>query len=570
MREQGRAALGKISDSRGTPLVSICHPLADGRMVYAVYSMDSLWKRIKNRKVGRTGRMIMVDENGRPLPGISDDFPEPGWEGPGPLDEKGWLDNIQTKAGAMVGAFTYAPSFGLWTLSLQNREEAFARSERLGLQVAGFILTLSLLVSVGAFWLTNKLTSPLKLIIAGAQRASRNEFSVPVPELGWGELSVLSRNFNKMMGTLRAYQELQVDRVIEEKAKMDAVVRSIPEGVILAGFDGYILYVNASARLMLGMRGDCAAISQSNAHLHEAIKSSGLREMVLRLIKRQKRSDSGDIQIQGDDGLSRGTFSCSAAVISAKDRDIGILLVLRDVTAERNLAQMKDDFFHSLVHDLRSPISSIDGFIEIMQNRPALGEKEKKYLDYIQTSSKLLRELVTNILDMAKLESGTMEIKRAPAEAAAMLDSLRNIYAIQAERKKAGISFALGAPPHALVCDRRLIERVLMNLLGNALKFTPAGGQIALNIGAAVDAPQMEFSISDTGPGIPADQLKGVFEKFRQLEGGMQRGGYGLGLAICKRLVELHNGKIWVESELGKGSKFIFRIPLQQLNPPAS
>lgn len=563
VREQGKASVGRVTQSHGTPLVSIAHPLADGRSVYAVYSLKTLWKRIKNRKVGKTGRIFLIDEAGHPLPGISDDFPEVHWPGPGPLpDEAGWLDNIRTAAGTMVGSYAYAPSFGFWTMSLQNREEAFARSETFPLQVAGFILSLSVLVGIGAFWLTSRMTAPLKQIIAGAQRAGRSEFTVPVPELGWGELSLLSQNFNQMMGTLRSYQELQVDRIMEEKAKVESLVRNIPEGILLADFDGHILYLNASARLILGMKGDFNALSQ-NIQLHEAIRTTALRDLLMRLTRRQKRTDAGEIEIAAEDGISRGLFSCGATVVSGKTRDIGILLVMRDVTAERNLEQMKEDFFHSLVHDLRSPISSIDGFVEIMQNRPSLGEKEKKYLDYIRTSSKLLRELVTNILDMAKLESGTMDIKAAAVDVQAIMDSVRDVYSIQAERKKVGLSFTVGPAPHTVVCDRGLIERVVMNLMGNALKFTPSGGLVKLNIGAAADAPQMEFSIADTGPGIPADQLKAVFEKFKQLEGGVQRGGYGLGLAICQKVVGLHKGEIWVESELGKGSKFIFRIPLQ-------
>ncbi|MBI4374996.1 MAG: hypothetical protein HY549_00960 [Elusimicrobia bacterium] len=564
VRKSGEASFGPILEREGMPLISIAHPLDDGRMLFIQYSLRNLWRRIKQQKVGRQGRLLLVDAQGRALPGLPEGFPEPDWQGLGSMDRpSGWMDHLRTRNGVMVGAFQHAPSLGIWTLSLQARSEAFARSDRFPVHVATFLFALSVLVIGGAYWLSQRLTFPLTQMIVGAQRASRSDFNQPVPELGWGELNLLSKSFNQMMGTLKAYQELQVDRIMEEKAKVEALVRNIPDGIILAGFDGHILYINVAARLILGVAGDYTT-TPKDRQLHDMVREPALRDMIIRLLRKQKRSDLVELEIKGADGLSRGLFHCAAVAVGGAKGDIGILIVMRDVTTERKLDQMKEDFFHSIVHDLRSPISSIDGFVELMQKRAdGFGDKERKYLDYIQTSSKLLRDLVNNILEMAKLESGTMKLEPALAQAPEILESIRKIYAIQGESKKVSILFNLGQRPHGLVCDRPLIERVIMNLMGNALKYTPSGGQITLEIGA-VEAGQMEFSVTDTGPGIPKNQLDAVFEKFRQLDDGVSRkGGYGLGLAICKKVVELHGGKIWVESEQGKGSRFVFRIPHQ-------
>ena len=260
-------------------------------------------------------------------------------------------------------------------------------------------------------------------------------------------------------------------------------------------------------------------------------------------------------------------------------REIGIVVTLRDVTAERDLVQLREDFYHGIVHDLRSPLSSIDGFTEIMRARwgKLSPEQENTYVGYVRQSAQRMRQLVSDILDTAKIESGTMELKLEPVPVADFVTRTQGVYALQTDTIGVAMSFELGsAAPQPLRCDRNLVERVLLNLLGNALKFTPQGGKVALRVGAVVGGQEVEFAVQDTGPGIPKDKLEFVFEKFKQLEGRSKSAGYGLGLAICKKIVELHQGRIWCESEAGQGSRFIFRLPLQgpaaarTVTPPAA
>ncbi|MBI4425492.1 MAG: HAMP domain-containing histidine kinase, partial [Elusimicrobia bacterium] len=232
------------------------------------------------------------------------------------------------------------------------------------------------------------------------------------------------------------------------------------------------------------------------------------------------------------------------------------------VTAERRLDRMKDEFFHSIVHDLRGPLGTIDGFVQIMGMGADLGaDKVQKFMAHIRSSCERLRQLVTDILDTAKIESGTLKLNLEPVPASEILERMQALYQIQGESRGIEVRFERSPAVGALVCDRSYIERVVMNLFGNSLKFTPKGGRVSLGIREAGPS-EVEFCVSDTGPGIPEDKLGVIFEKFKQLDGPAARAGYGLGLSICKKIVELHGGRIWAESKLGQGSRFLFRLPV--------
>ncbi len=263
-------------------------------------------------------------------------------------------------------------------------------------------------------------------------------------------------------------------------------------------------------------------------------------------------------------GKSRGVYLCRGVTVTQGGKEVGILILLRDVTAERHLDRMKEEFFHSIVHDIRGPLGTIDGFVQIMKERKTLADKEKTYVGYIAGSCDRLRQLVNDILDSAKIESGTLKLNKKNFDMGAFFERMKTLYTLQAESKKITLVLEPGrnpAPP--LLADQNLVERVVMNLVGNAMKFTPRGGKISIQ--TVLGNGLVRFQVADTGRGIPKDKLQMVFQKFKQLESeASTRSGYGLGLSICQKIVELHGGRIWAESEEGKGSRFIFELPLGQ------
>jgi NtrC-family two-component system sensor histidine kinase KinB len=551
-RKTGLVSLGAVLFTGGRTLVPAAHPLSDGRSLYLLYSLDGLARRMQ-RITTDAGRLLFIDAEGRPVPGIGGAPPAADWRWPASAGEV-WLDDIAGDAGSWVAAAAPVPALGWRAVSLQLRREAYAEESAGAARAAAFFLSVFVLVAVGASMLSRRLARPVELLLAAAERVSSNDFSRPVPPLGWGEFERLRGTFNAMTEKVGRYQGMQVEKLLEEKAKIDALVKNIPEGVLLAGHDGHVLYINALAAGILGVRAaEKLEVSSIRA------RSPKMATLIDAARAGNKMGEFFHVEIEAKKGEKTLAYTCQALAVSREATQIGILVLMRDVTAERELDRMKEEFFHSLVHDLRGPLTVIDGVVGLIKNLPNAGEKEKRYAEFGTQASKRLACLISDILDIAKIESGTMKLNVTRVPAGALLESVRKLYQVPADGKRVAVT-AVPAPGLELSCDAPLLERVLMNLTGNALKFTPEGGSIELSVRAS--GADVEFAVKDTGPGIPADKLDAVFEKFKQLDRDTAtRSGYGLGLSICRKIVELHGGRIWVESPPGQGSRFAFSVP---------
>ena len=227
----------------------------------------------------------------------------------------------------------------------------------------------------------------------------------------------------------------------------------------------------------------------------------------------------------------------------------------------------KSEFLANMSHELRTPLNAISGFSQVLRKRMhgEINAKQEEYLDEILASSRDLLTLIDDILDLSKVEAGQVELEVAPFSLPAALERVLVVVGEQAARGELRMSLASDSGIDTVVGDERRIRQVVLNLLWNAIKFTPAGG--AVDVSATRRAGEVRVSVTDTGPGIAAEDQARIFEEFQQAAAGKeQREGTGLGLALSKRLVELHGGRIWVDSELGKGSSFMFTLP----DPPAS
>jgi PAS domain S-box-containing protein len=227
--------------------------------------------------------------------------------------------------------------------------------------------------------------------------------------------------------------------------------------------------------------------------------------------------------------------------------------------------QLKSEFLASMSHELRTPLHTIIGFAELLAEEleGPLNEKQRRFMNHIHTDSIHLLALINDILDISKIESGRLGLRRQTFDIANALEEILSSIRPQAAVKSIAIQTSL-ALPESIFADRLRIKQILFNLLSNALKFTPAGGRIRID--AAQRDGFIEVSVSDTGIGIAREQHEAVFDKFYQV-GSTTKGvreGTGLGLAITKALVEEHGGSIVLESEPGKGSRFTFTIPVER------
>jgi signal transduction histidine kinase len=222
----------------------------------------------------------------------------------------------------------------------------------------------------------------------------------------------------------------------------------------------------------------------------------------------------------------------------------------------------KSEFLANMSHELRTPLNAIIGFSQVLRERMFgdVTEKQGEYLDDILSSGHHLLSLINDVLDLSKVEAGQVELE---LEQFSLRDALeRGVVMVRERATSNGVRLSLELTPDVAIVrgDERRVRQIVFNLLSNAVKFTPTGGNVTVAT-ARVDG-EVHVSVTDTGPGIATDDQERIFEEFQQTQVGMrQREGTGLGLALSKRLVELHGGRIWVESKPGHGSRFVFTLP---------
>ena len=256
---------------------------------------------------------------------------------------------------------------------------------------------------------------------------------------------------------------------------------------------------------------------------------------------------------------NRDEIGALAADVNRMNDELGHLY--RELeTASRH----KSDFLATMSHELRTPLNAIIGFSEVLHEQMfgELNERQLAYVNDVLAAGRHLLSLINDVLDLAKIEAGRMELELSEVGLPELLRSAVSMHSERAERR--GIALALTTDPAeiGITADERRVRQIVFNLLSNAVKFTPTGGRV--DVSARLDDGQVEIAVRDTGPGIPAEHLQTIFEEFEQSTDGKQAEGTGLGLPLSRKLVELHGGLLWVESEPGRGSTFGFTLPISR------
>lgn len=367
----------------------------------------------------------------------------------------------------------------------------------------------------------------------------------------------------------------QIEKLGHEHA---LILRSVSEGIFGVDREGRGIFLNPPGARMLGCEPDSFA-GQPYQELVHHTRADGSRyadgksPVHLTIRDGRPRAAREDV-FWRTDGSS---FLADYRVTPITDRGEirGAVVVWRDITSEVEVLKAKEsaeradhaksEFLAIMSHELRTPMNGIMGMTDLLLDTP-LSETQREYADIVMKSSRSLLRILNDILDFSKIEAGKLDLECEPVDPAQLLESVRELFAVKAEEK--GIALAIHieeSVPGTFGGDAARIRQVLVNLVGNAVKFTDAGS-VSVRLRRAPgerQAPDMlEFEVSDTGIGIPADKLGRLFQSFSQLHPGINRkyGGTGLGLAICKRLVELMGGRIEARSEEGAGSLFRFTL----------
>jgi PAS domain S-box-containing protein len=424
----------------------------------------------------------------------------------------------------------------------------------------GAIALVSAGVSIGACLLAWRwFVAPLRELERGLDRWTRGDLSTPLDDSKMAGWRILSRQFSRAQTDLQASLEDAKTELTLERARLQTLVEKIPDALIMTNMRGEIVYLNPAAIKVLDGRPE--DFRSAGRALHVPLQPEKWRMTVQEILK--KHSSGSPVVRKGADDTVLTYNTVVTMFNDAASGDFGVLVMLRDVTAERRLDAMKEEFFQSAAHDLRAPLFAIQGYLRLIRKSLILDERQTAWFDAINQSCDKLTLLVKDALDFARIENGHLRLSPGLVDARALLRRAVSLFRPLADERGLTLEARVDADaPAAFEADERLIERLLHNLIGNALKFTPRGGRVTARLASRGD--QLELSVEDDGPGIPEGQRAAIFERFRQLETAGPKSGFGLGLSICAKIVKLHRGVIWVEPGDVVGSRFVARLPLSQ------
>lgn len=365
--------------------------------------------------------------------------------------------------------------------------------------------------------------------------------------------------------------------IAEDRDRLAAVLNATHDGVLLLDANGTVLLTNPRLEEFWGLRGYrlynrplSELLDDPSLHLGErlGLAQNELTDL-LRAIRAGLALSFSQVEFTSHLPRVRHFERTGAPVLDSLDRAIGWVIVLRDVTEERELQRVRDSLSNMIVHDLRGPLAAIQTGLMFVRDRtpadrmPALALQA---IDLALRACNRLLGLVNALLDIAKMESGELQLQRQPAALAAVARDVADEMAPLAREQGLTIACAVAESLPLVLLDTEKMVRVLNNLVDNALKFTPSGGTITIAADHNVDglAPnEIRVGVLDTGPGIPDEYRGRVFDRFVQVSGRKgNRSGSGLGLSFCKLTVEAHGGRIWVDNRPEGGSAFYFTLPL--------
>jgi two-component system, OmpR family, phosphate regulon sensor histidine kinase PhoR len=345
----------------------------------------------------------------------------------------------------------------------------------------------------------------------------------------------------------------QQQTTVDAQAQQQVLFNSMLEGLLLLDRNRKIYLANRNFKNLFGLKTELRGKT-----IMEALRLHELAELVERV---ETEGQVFDYELKLPE-LSGRWLRVNAAVISnsAGERE-GTILVFHDLTRLKQLERTREDFVANVSHELRTPLSLIKGYVETLldgaRNNPEVAER---FLKIIERNAERLDLLIQDLLTISALESGRMKLDLQPVELRSLVEKIFSDLHSRAENKD--VKLANELPELTATADVNRLEQVLANLVDNAIKYGRAQGKVVVG-GKKLDDGRLEIFVQDDGPGIPAEALDRVFERFYRVDKARSRdqGGTGLGLSIVKHIVQAHGGEVWVKSELGKGATFFFTLP---------
>jgi len=407
-------------------------------------------------------------------------------------------------------------------------------------------LSVTILAALLTALIVGRITRPLRNLTQAAwELASSNPSDQAIPPES-DEISQLTRVFNIMSTRLSG----EINDLEAERATLDAVMQKMTDGLLIVDAQGIVQLLNPAASKMFSISSS-TTVGKSMIevlHQHQPVEMW------------QRCRETGETQRIDFDIGNRLSVQGIATTLSPAVPG-STLLLFQDLTRQRRIESMRRDFISNVSHELRTPLAALKALTETLQagaleDPPAA----RRFLEQMETEVDSLSLMVSELLELSRIESGRVPLTLAASRPIDIINPAQERLRLQAER--GGLTLSVDCPEDLppVLADASRVQQVMVNLLHNAIKFTPPGGQVTVS--AAQHERAIRFTVGDTGIGISMDDLPRIFERFYKADRSRTTSGTGLGLAIARHLVEAHGGKIWVESEVGKGSMFHFTIPL--------
>jgi len=416
-------------------------------------------------------------------------------------------------------------------------------------------LAILLIGFVTAHSIARRFGTPIEALAKAADKIGQGEFDVTLPISPVTELASLSRRFGLMAEALRLYKATNTEAIGYGRRRLQAVLDSIDDGLVILDRDGRIEHANPVASRQLFSRSD-----PHGQELGALLDSPELTQATRRVLAGKQLEETPQdllVEVAGE----RRLLSWGMSPVTHDDgRNIGAVMVVRDVTEQRAFERARNDFVLRASHELRTPVTGMHMAFGLLAERLVFPRDSREH-DLISTVDEEMRRLVLligDLLNFSRYQSGTQKLTLQPCDIAEILAQARQRFEGQARNQLIDIQLDIGGDLPPLNLDRLQIERVIDNLISNALRHTPEGGVIRLQ--ARCHDERVAIVVEDTGDGIPFSQQNRIFEPFVQV--GRKKGGAGLGLALCKEIVQLHGGRIVLHSQPGRGSRFYLLLPV--------
>jgi NtrC-family two-component system sensor histidine kinase KinB len=406
--------------------------------------------------------------------------------------------------------------------------------------------------------LSGILIRPLAAMSRVTEQLAEGDYNVTLEVPSSDELGLLARQIITMSQKLKAFHELNVGRLIAEKRRGEAILRSIGDGLIVVDEAFRIIAVNPEAARLLHL-----SVTESQGRLvSELLPQPQLLDIIRQTAESGQASkplpEKAEICLGAGEVLRYFRFSVTPILSEGGKHIQGVVVLLQDITRLKELERLKSEFVLAASHELKTPLTGLAMSISLLQElSDQMPERQRELIRVAQEETGRLRALVSDLLDLSRLESGRVEMEIVSLNVAYLFEKTLAAFYDQAEAKGIALVSQIRSGTPEVLADPTKIAWVISNLISNALRYTPTAGHIRIT--AEGDRGRVFLAVADDGAGIPPEYRSRIFDKFVQVKGD-SKAGSGLGLAICKEIVKAHGGSIWVDSTLGKGSTFTFDL----------